>query len=52
MSIVVQELIKTLPAAIWALTGTLFWLCALATYVVVFEQRRRKRTDSQDDDWR
>jgi len=49
---IIQELVKSLPAAIWTLAGAMIWLCVLATYVIVFEQRRRKRTSTTEDDWR
>lgn len=44
--------ITTLTSAIWVFTGVLSWATALATYVVFVELRRRKRTDTKDDDWR
>lgn len=48
---ILQDLTRSLPAALWAFTAVLAYASALATYVVVFEQRRRTRTDSKDDDW-
>ena len=44
--------INTLAGAVWALAGCLFWGLSLATYVILVEQRRRKRTETEDDDWR
>jgi len=49
---ILQDIGRSLPAALWAFTGVLAYCAMLATYVVVFEQRRRKRTKSDEDDWR
>ena len=49
---VVQDVVKSLPAVLWVLSGVLIYASALATYVVLVEQRRRKRTNTDQDDWR
>lgn len=45
------NILQNLSSALWAFTGVLAWMCALATYVILVEQRRRKRTDDPNDDW-
>jgi len=49
---VIMDLLNSLPAVLWVLAGAIIWGCTLATYVVVFEQRRRNRTESTNDDWK
>lgn len=51
-NIIMMGLISSLTTVLWVFSGILIYCAALATYVIVFEQRRRKRTDSADDDWR
>lgn len=37
---------------IFAVGGPLIFLCAILSLVVVGEWRRRRRTETDDDDWR
>lgn len=44
--------INNLAAAVWTFAGCLGIMVALASYVILVEQRRRKRTDDPNDDWK
>jgi len=43
---------NSLLIVLWVLGGAMLWACTIGTIIMIFEQRRRKRTASPDDDWR
>lgn len=47
-----ESVVGNLASALWAFTAVVTYLGALASYVILVEQKRRKRTDDQDDDWK
>jgi len=52
MTITVEpDTLAFLGGALWTLAFGILWACTLATWVVVKENGRRKRTPTLDDDW-